>query len=52
MVTDYLRAFAFTMEKFYEVMTEVATRNKMLLGDYMDYVYECFENPREVENKN
>jgi len=46
------KKYGFTMEKFYEVMAEVATRNKMLLGDYMDYVYECFENPREVENKN
>ncbi|MDQ0976638.1 hypothetical protein QFZ31_006690 [Neobacillus niacini] len=38
----------FTLDRFYEVMTEVADRNNMTLGEYREYVYWCFENKREL----
>jgi len=40
--------FGFTMDRFNEVMTDVADRNGMTLEEYRDYVYWCFENPVEV----
>lgn len=39
----------FTLERFYEVMTEVADRNDMTLEEYRDYVYWCHANPRNIE---
>jgi hypothetical protein len=36
----------FTMERFNEVMSEVAERNNMTLEEYREYVYWCFENKR------
>ncbi|MGH0601596.1 hypothetical protein [Bacillus mycoides] len=38
----------FTMERFNEVMTEVAERNSMSLVDYRKYVFWCFDNPRII----
>ncbi|MEM5603438.1 hypothetical protein AAHB61_30020 [Bacillus cereus] len=38
----------FTLERFYQVMTEVAERHKMTLEDYEDYVNRCFENPKDL----
>ncbi|HHT7190020.1 TPA: helix-turn-helix domain-containing protein [Bacillus cereus] len=38
----------FTMERFNEVMTEVATRNEMTLEDYKEYYFWCFDNPKEI----
>lgn len=35
----------FSMDRFKQVMTDVASRNGMTLGEYRDYVYWCFDNP-------
>lgn len=37
-----------TLERFNEVMTEVASRNGMTLNEYREYVNWCFENPRRI----
>ncbi|MDA1526343.1 hypothetical protein PDJ99_24730 [Bacillus cereus] len=38
----------FTLERFYQVMTEVAERHKMPLEDYEEYVNWCFDNPNDL----
>lgn len=35
----------FSMDRFKQVMTDVASRNGMTLGEYRGYVYWCFDNP-------
>lgn len=45
--SNYSR-LGFTLEQFYEVMTEVAKRNSMTLEKYREYYYWCFENPKKV----
>jgi 5-methylcytosine-specific restriction endonuclease McrA len=37
--------FGFTLDRFYEVMTEVASRSNMSLDEYKEYTYWCFNNP-------
>ncbi|ULT58705.1 hypothetical protein L1999_09325 [Neobacillus drentensis] len=44
------KQFNFTMERFNEIMTEIAERNGLSLEEYKKYVYWCFDNPREVNN--
>lgn len=38
----------FTMERFNEVMTEVASRSNLTLDQYKDHVNWCYENKREL----
>ncbi|UZD48720.1 hypothetical protein [Peribacillus frigoritolerans] len=42
--TNHIR-LGFTLERFNEVMNEVAKRNGMTLVEYKKYVFWCFENP-------
>ncbi|MEJ9230286.1 helix-turn-helix domain-containing protein [Peribacillus butanolivorans] len=39
------KEYGFTLEKFNEVMTEVADRNDMTLHEYKKFYNWCFENP-------
>ena len=45
---QYHEFLGFTMERFNEVIAEVAERNGMTLDEYKDYVYWCFENKKDV----
>lgn len=42
------KRLGFTMNRFYKVMTDVASRNGMTLDEYRDYVYWCYENPTDT----
>jgi transposase len=41
--------FGFSMERFNEVMAEVAERNQMSFEKFKNYVYSCHANPNTVE---
>ncbi|GAB6558114.1 hypothetical protein bcgnr5378_06680 [Bacillus cereus] len=40
--------YGFTMERFYEVIQEVAERNNMTIDEYKTYYFSCFENCKSV----
>ncbi|MGG3193930.1 hypothetical protein [Priestia aryabhattai] len=42
------KLYGFTLERFNEVITEVARRNNMTFDEYRDYVYWCFKNKRSL----
>jgi 5-methylcytosine-specific restriction endonuclease McrA len=45
---EYYERLGFTLERFYEVMTEVACREGMTLEEYREYVNWCFDNTDEL----
>lgn len=45
------KVFGFTMERFTEVMCEIAERNDMTLDEYREYYYWCFDNPSTKAEK-
>ncbi|UTE77473.1 hypothetical protein [Rossellomorea sp. KS-H15a] len=45
------KQFNFTLVRFIEVMTEVADRNGMSFEEYKEYVYWCFDNPRDLSSE-
>ncbi|PGZ62151.1 hypothetical protein COE58_10440 [Bacillus cereus] len=40
--------YGFTMDRFYEVIREVAERNNMTIEEYKTYYYSCFENCKSI----